>query len=228
MAQRILIILTSNNLLGDTGENTGFHFQEMSDPYYIFTDAGIAVDIASTLGGTPETDPSSFEEGKDKETVKRFLVDDEAISKLENTLSIKDIDVSTYDAVYFPGGHGTMWDFPNNPRIKAIVEEAYRSGKVIGAVCHGPAALVDAVDSEGNPIVRGKIVNCFTDDEETAIDLAGVMPFLLESRLTTLGATFEKAPNFEPFIAVDGNLVTGQNPASASPLAEKMLSLING
>jgi putative intracellular protease/amidase len=193
MAQRILIILTSNNLLGDTGENTGFHFQEMSDPYYIFTDAGIAVDIASTLGGTPETDPSSFEEGKDKETVKRFLVDDEAISKLENTLSIKDIDVSTYDAVYFPGGHGTMWDFPNNPRIKAIVEEAYRSGKVIGAVCHGPAALVDAVD-----------------------------------RLTTLGATFEKAPNFEPFIAVDGNLVTGQNPASASPLAEKMLSLING
>lgn len=226
--ERILFITTSWSQLGDTGEKTGFHFEELSTPYYEFRDAGFDVEIASIKGGQPPHDPSSLpdDEGKRPESVKRFLNDDEAMRKLRDTKSIESVDAGRYEAIYLPGGHGTMWDFATDRRLGDLIASAWEDGKVIGAVCHGPAALVEATLSNGEPLVKGKRVNSFTNAEERAVEKQDIVPFLLESRLKELGATFEGGERFETQVVSDERLVTGQNPASAKGVARRMIDAL--
>ena len=226
--ERILIITTSNATLGETGRGTGFHYSEMTTPYWRFIDAGYQVDIASPKGGAAPHDPNSLpeDESEREDSVKRFLADDAAMHKIENTLKLEDVDGGDYVAIYLPGGHGTMWDLPENPSLTTLLAQAYDAGKPVAAVCHGPAGFVGVERSDGQPLVAGKRVNSFTDAEETQAGLTDVVPFLLESRLRELGGEFEGAANFEEKVVRDGNLITGQNPASAAGLAEAVLEAI--
>lgn len=225
---RILFILTSHGLLGSTGKGTGFHYEEVTAPYWVFSDAGCEVTVASIEGGLPPHDPGSLPEDESKrpESVRRFMNEPDASAKLLQSLSIDSLDPSRFDAVFLPGGHGTMWDLPEDPVLGRLLSQVHRDGKVIGAVCHGPAGLIGARDQDGTPIVEGRRINAFTDEEERSVELDTVVPFLLETRLRELGALFEKSPPFDPCVVADGNLVTGQNPRSAQGVAEKMLHLL--
>jgi putative intracellular protease/amidase len=214
---KILIVLTSHDRLGETGRATGFYFDEMAEPYYALIDAGHQVDIASIMGGQAVHDPGSIKANPAErpDAVQRFLNDAAAMKKLEATLAIDRIDPLDYDAVFLPGGHGTMYDFPTSAALATAVGKIYDRGGVVGAVCHGPAGLVNARRADGEPLVAGLRVNSFTDAEEAAVGLTDAMPFLLESQLRQLGARFEGAPNFTEMAVRDGRLVTGQNPMSA-------------
>lgn len=218
---RILIVLTSHTALGGTGRTTGFYFDEMAAPYYSLIDAGHAVDIASIKGGPARHDPSSVaEDAADRPpAVGRFLADPAAMAKISTTLAIEGIDAADYDGVFLPGGHGTMFDFPTSDALASLVGRVFDNGGVVGAVCHGPAGLVNAKRADGMPVVSGVRLNAFTDAEEEAVGLTGEVPFLLESRLRSLGALFEGAPNFTSKAVRDGQLVTGQNPQSAAAVA---------
>lgn len=220
----ILFILTSNTRLGEHGGETGFHFEELATPYYVFFDAGYESDIASIKGGEAIADPASLhDEADNPEPVNRFLRDHEAMEKLADTIRLEEIDFDRYEAIFIPGGHATMWDMPDNPQLSRLISRAYADGKIIGTVCHGAAALIGATKPDGRPLVEGMTINSFTDDEERAIGKDDIMPFLLESRLRALGADFIKGSNFQSFSARDGNLLTGQNPASCERLARKMI-----
>ncbi|WP_029029884.1 type 1 glutamine amidotransferase domain-containing protein [Salinarimonas rosea] len=225
---RILIVLTSHATLGTTGKPTGFFYEELAAPYYAFVDAGHAVEIASIVGGAPPADPSSLDadEAKRPAAVRRLLADAAAMDALARTAPIDAIDPVAYDAVFLPGGHGTMWDFPQSAALARAVSAIYARAGVVGAVCHGPAGLVGATRPDGHPLVEGLRVNGFTDAEEAAVGLTDVVPFLLESRLVAQGARFEKAGAFEPFAVRDGRLVTGQNPMSSEPAAALMLEAL--
>ncbi|MGP9819398.1 type 1 glutamine amidotransferase domain-containing protein [Salinarimonas sp. NSM] len=225
---RILIVLTSHATLGTTGKPTGFFYEELAAPYYAFVDAGHAVEIASIAGGAPPADPSSLDadESKRPAAVRRLLADAAAMEALAGTPAIDAIDPSGYDAVFLPGGHGTMWDFPQSVALARAVSAIHARGGVVGAVCHGPAGLVGATRTDGRPLVEGLRVNGFTDAEEAAVGLTDVVPFLLESRLVAQGARFEKGGTFEPFAVRDGRLVTGQNPMSSERAAALMLEAL--
>lgn len=224
---RILIVVTSHDTLGDTGRRTGFYYEELAAPYNAFTDAGYEVDIASIRGGEAPFDPTSLSsEGGRPPAVDRFLNDRAAVDKIERTLPIDRVDAADYDAVFLPGGHGTMWDLPTNAALARLIEAAFRDGKVIGAVCHGVAGLLSARAPDGTPLVMGRRVNAFTDAEEEAVGLTEAVPFLLESRLRELGAAFEGGPNFQAYVIRDGNLVTGQNPQSSAVVAEEVLAAL--
>lgn len=220
-SKKFLFVLTSHDQLGDTGDQTGFHFAEMSDPYYILQDHGVEVDLASIKGGEPPADPCSLKE--DAESMKRFQKDSAAMAKLKSTTKIDDVDVSAYEGIFLPGGHGTMWDFPDNKALKQALETIWRQKKIIGAVCHGPAALVNLKDEGGQPLVKNHRLNCFTDEEERKVKKDKVVPFLLESALREKGAIFEHAEPFEAKLVDDGHLITGQNPPSAELVANMML-----
>lgn len=217
---KILFIVTSSFTMGEGGEPTGVWFEEVATPYYAFVDEGAEVTIASINGGEGPIDPRSLKPaGENEASVDRFIADPTASEALRATVKISGIDVSKYDAVFLPGGHGTMWDLPDSSALSALLAKAWAEGKVVAAVCHGPAGLVNVKDGAGVPIVAGRRVSAFTDSEERAAGLADVVPFLLESRLRSLGAKIEKGPDFQPFAIADGNLVTGQNPASAAQTA---------
>ncbi len=222
----VLIVVTSHTRLGDTGRPTGFYFDEMAAPYYAFLDAGHDVEIASIQGGAAAHDPSSLnvDESKRPTAVRRFLADADAMGKLKSTVRIDDIDPAQYDAVFLPGGHGTMWDFPTSAALGRTVGAIYDAGGYVGAVCHGPAGLVGARRADGTPLVQGLRVNSFTDAEEAAISLTAVMPFLLESRLTELGGLFEGGANFTSKAVRDGRVVTGQNPMSVEAVAALLVA----
>lgn len=227
MSRKILFITTSHTQMGNTGRQTGIWAEEVAAPYLAFTDAGYEVDIASPKGGEAPFDPGSVKpKGQNSEVIEYFLADPEAQRKTKHTQLVADIDVANYDAVFFPGGHGAMWDLPEDANVTRVVEEAHASGKVIGAVCHGVAGLVTARSADGRSIVSGRRVNSFTDDEEDAAGLSGVVPFKLESRLRELGAHFEKAPNWASFAVQEGALVTGQNPASSAHVAQLVLQAL--
>ena len=224
MTRRALVILTSHGVKGDTGEPTGFYWEELTTPYWRLRDDGFAVDIASVQGGEPPADPSSAEGEDLPGSVDRFRNDDDAMRALKQSRAVAEVDAMAYDLVYLPGGHGTMWDTGQSADVARAIVSAYENGAVIGAVCHGPAGLTGAVLSTGDPLVRGKRVNSFTDSEEEAAGLTDVVPYLLESRLRALGGRFEGNPkDFEPYAVRDGRLVTGQNPASSDRVADLML-----
>lgn len=225
---KIVIVLTSHDRLGDTGRKTGFFFEELATPYWAFVDAGYTVEIASIAGGPAVHDPTSLaaDESARPSSVRRFLGDEAAMAKLSATLPVAAIDPSAAAAVFLPGGHGTMWDFPGDPHLTRLIASVHDAGGVVGAVCHGPAGLVGARRPDGSPLVAGRRVTSFTDAEEAAVGLADVVPFLLESRLRELGALFVAGPNFASNAVRDGRIVTGQNPTSSGPVAELMLDAL--
>lgn len=223
MSKRVLIIVTSNGQMGESGKKTGIWAEELAVPYLSLVNAGFAVEIASPLGGPVPFDPSSVKQGSDDPALVRFFADKVAQGKVANTLAVARARMDGFDAVMFPGGHGTMWDLPSDGEVTRVVEDAYRSDKIIGAVCHGVAGLVSAKRSDGRSILHGKRVNSFTNEEEIAAGLDTVVPFKLESRVRELGGHFEKAGNFQPFAVRDGKLITGQNPASSALVAEYVI-----
>lgn len=225
---RILVVLTSHGALGDTGRPTGFHWEELTTPYWIFRDAGIEVEIASVAGGRAPHDPASLRDEAEVNapSVARFLRDPAAMAALHGAMPVGEAQPARYDGVFLPGGHGTMWDLPGSAPLARLVGALFDSGRAVAAVCHGPAGLVAAVRADGRPIVEGRRVNSFTDAEEAAVGLTAVMPFLLEARLRELGGLFEGGPNFQAYAVRDGNLVTGQNPASAGAVARHVLDVV--
>ncbi len=224
----VLIVLTSHTILGDTGKETGYYFDEMAAPYYAAVDAGHTVSIASIAGGNPTYDPASVNDDptKNPAPVVRFMDDAEAMAKLQGTPAIGDINPADYDAIFLAGGHGTMFDFPDSEQLSKVVSAIWDGGGVVSAVCHGPAGLVKAVKADGTPLVAGLRVSGFTDSEEDAVGLSSEVPFLLEARLRELGGKFEGGENWVPFAVRDGRLVTGQNPASAAQVGSLIVEAL--
>lgn len=224
---KILIILTSHTTMGDPAKPTGFWLEELTTPYYAFVDAGAQVDLASIGGGAAPVDPRSQKPaGENPKSVDRFLADKSAMAALSATLRVEAADWNKYDAVFLPGGHGTMWDLPNSASLATLLAKAYENGRVVSAVCHGPAGLVNVRLSSGAVLVSGRRVAAFTNTEEDAVGLTPVVPFLLETRMRELGAHYESGPDFQPFAVADGNLITGQNPASSEAVAVLVLKQV--
>lgn len=219
--KRVLFILTSHGTLGrDSGEPTGFHLFEAARPWKILREAGFGVDFASPKGGAAPIDPGSLD--RDNPDNAALLNDPEASERLRNTEPVERVCASDYAGVFLPGGHGAMWDLPDNPHVSRLVSDIHDRGGVVGAICHGPAGLVNVRTFEGVHLVAGRRLAAFTDEEEHAVERARTVPFLLASRLKERGARHVKAANFESCVCVDGRLVTGQNPASAVALAEAL------
>lgn len=224
---QILIIVTSHAVMGSTGEPTGLWLEELTTPYYAFADAGVEVTIASINGGAVPVDPRSQKPvGENATSVDRFLQDKSALSTIKNTPAVNTINTNQYEAIFLPGGHGTMWDLPQSQPLATIISQAYAQNKVVAAVCHGPAGLISAIKPDGSPLVAGHKISAFTNSEEDAAGLTETVPFLLETRLRELGADFQEVDNFEPFAVKSGNLITGQNPASSSLVADKILEAL--
>ncbi|MEI8411905.1 MULTISPECIES: type 1 glutamine amidotransferase domain-containing protein [unclassified Kribbella] len=215
---RVLIALTSHSQLGDTGRSTGFYVSEAAEPWAVFTDAGFDVDLVSVAGGRPPVDGLNEEDPIQQ----KFL----ASVDLDHTPTAADLDASSYDAILFAGGHGTMWDFPDDEALASLAAGIYERGGVVAAVCHGPSALVNLKLSDGSYLVDGKNVAGFTNAEEEAVGLTQVVPFLLADTLTARGAIHHPAENFTAHTITDGRLVTGQNPQSAEPTAQAVAALI--
>ncbi|AYD03952.1 type 1 glutamine amidotransferase domain-containing protein [Neorhizobium sp. NCHU2750] len=217
--RRILLALTSQATKGKTGKPTGVWLEELAAPYYLFLSEGFQADIASVSGGKAPLDPASVE-GEQPECVARFLADTKAMDAVNNSKALATLSSTDYDAIFLPGGHGTMWDLPESQALASLLGDAWTAGKVVAAVCHGPSGLVSAKDADGRPIVAGRMVTGFSNSEEEAVGLTDVVPFLLESRLISLGGHYRSGPDFQPFALRDGKLVTGQNPASSERTAE--------
>lgn len=224
---RIAMVLTAHSELGDTGKQTGFWLEEFAAPYYAFVDAGAEVVIAAPKAGEPPVDPRSQEPENLTEATERFQQDTTARAMLSNPVPIDQIKVKDTDALFFPGGHGPMWDLANSDAAAKLVEAFYAQGKVIGAVCHGPAALIKAQTPQGESILKGKKLTAFTNAEEQAVQLDQVVPFKLENRLKELGGDFSQAEVFQPHVVTDGHLVTGQNPPSSAATAYGVVKLLN-
>jgi putative intracellular protease/amidase len=225
--KRILMIATSNTVMGDSGKPTGIWADELAVPYYQLLDAGAEVVLASPLGGPITLDPGSLKPvGENDPLVDRFLADPVAQAAAKVTQIAADMDASHFDAVFFPGGHGTMWDLPTDAGVTRAVEAAFTANKLIASVCHGAAGLVTARRPDGEPVVKGKRINSFTDAEEDAVGLSAIVPFHLESRLRELGAHFEGADNWASFAIRDGQFITGQNPQSSALVAQHVLKAL--
>src|SRR6056297_145952 len=221
-----LMILTSHDKLGSTGEKTGFWLEEFAAPYYAFIDAGAQVTLASPRGGQPPIDPTSESEDNLTDSTERFGSDSNAQTHLANTIKLADVDAADFDAVFYPGGHGPLWDLANDRKTIDLVREFIESGRPVGAVCHAPAVLTEVKKSDGGYLVAGKRVTGFTNSEEQAVGLADVVPFLLETRLSQRSGRFQRGSDWVSHVEVDGLLVTGQNPASSAPAAEALLGLL--
>lgn len=223
---KILIVLTSHSKLGDTGQKTGFWLEEFATPYYIFKDANVDVTLASPNGGEPPLDPKSDEPDFQTEATERFKGDNDAQVALTNTLKLSNISPDDFDAVFYAGGHGPLWDLAEDRNSIALIEKMYASGKPVAAVCHAPAVLRHAKAPNGSPLVQGKSVTGFSNSEEDAVQLSKVVPFLLENELKAKGANYSKGDDWHPYAITDGNLITGQNPASSDPVAKAVLERI--
>jgi putative intracellular protease/amidase len=223
----ILIVLTSHDQLGDTGKKTGFWLEEFAAPYYVLKDAGAAITLASPKGDQPPLDPKSDLPENLTESTKRFRADSAAQAELANTKKLAGVSAADFDAVFYPGGHGPMWDMPDNPTSIALIEVFVKADKPVGAVCHASAAFVNVRGKDGEYLVKGKRLTGFTNAEEKAVGLTEVVPFLLEDRLKERGALYSKGANWAPYVQVDGKLVTGQNPASSGPAAKELLTLLH-
>lgn len=225
---KILMVLTSHDKLGDTGAKTGFWLEEFAAPYYVLKDAGHEITLASPAGGQPPLDPKSDEPDAQTAATKRFKADEEAQAHLATTVKLADVDVSGFDGVFYPGGHGPLWDLAQSSQSKAAIEGALAAGKPVALVCHAPAVLKNVTSPDGEPIVKGRKVTGFTNEEEEAVGLMDVVPFLLEDVLKEQGGDFSEGGVFEPHVVQDGLLITGQNPPSSEPAAEKLLEALAG
>lgn len=223
---KILMVLTSHDRLGDTNHATGFWLEEFASPYYVFRDSGVTVTLASPLGGKPPVDPKSFNDSAKTEATRRF--DDDAIAQadLATTIPLANIDINDFDAVFYPGGHGPLWDLAEDVYSIALIERAIKYGKPIAAVCHAPAVLRHAKDSDGVPLVHGKYVTGFSNSEEDAVGLTDVVPFLVEDMLKLNGGIYRRAANWQSHVEHDGLLITGQNPASSEATAQALLGML--
>lgn len=219
---KILMVLTSHDQLGNTGEKTGFWLEEFAAPYYVFKDAGAALTLASPKGGQPPLDPKSDAPDAQTEATLRFRGDQAAQDALANTRKLADIHAADYDAVFYPGGHGPLWDLAEDRNSIRLIETLYAAGKPVAAVCHAPAAFRHAL-AQGQPLVKGKAVTGFTNSEEAAVGLTEVVPFLVEDMLKQNGGQYSKSDDWKSYVVTDGNLITGQNPASSEAVATATL-----
>lgn len=223
---KILIVLTSHADLGNTGKKTGFWLEELAAPYYVFADAGAELTLASPKGGQPPLDPTSAEADAQTDSTRRFEADAAATAALATTHRLADIDIGDYDAVFYPGGHGPLWDLANDRISVALIEHAIAAGKPVAVVCHAPGVLRDVTGADGRPLVAGKAVTGFTNTEEAAVGLTDVVPFLVENMLKAKGGHYSKTADWGVHVIEDGLLVTGQNPASSAEAARVLLNKI--
>ena len=224
---KILIVLTSHDKLGNTGKPTGFWLEEFAAPYYVFKDAGAEIVLASPKGGQPPLDPKSDAPDAQTEMTQRFKNDAESQALLANTRTLDEVSSEDFDAVFYPGGHGPLWDLSGNPTSISLIESFIKAGKPVAAVCHAPAALIEVRGEDGEYLVKGKQVTGFTNTEEAGVQLTDVVPFLLEEKLKEIGGDYSKGPDWSSYVRVDGLLVTGQNPASSEEAARALLKLMN-
>ena len=220
---KVLFVLTSHDDLGDTGEKTGFWLEEFASPYYTLLDAGAQVTLASPEGGQPPVDPNSKQSEAETEATKRFHGDTTAQQELAHTIQLAEVNADEFDAVFYPGGHGPMWDLHNNQKSIELIVNFIAAGKPVASVCHAPAVLLKAKDTEGQPLVKGKQVTGFSNSEEQGVGLTDVVPYLLEDELKACGGQYQKGDDGESFIQTDGLLITGQNPASSQAVAEALI-----
>lgn len=221
---KILIVATSQEQMGDSSRKTGVWLEELAVPYTIFREAGAIVTLGSPKGGQVPLDPKSESIIVSSSTTRKFQKDPEAVSWLSKSIPLGTLKAENFDFIFLPGGHGPMWDFPGNRPLKELLEDFYRQNKFIGAVCHGVAGLLDLEDRLGEPLVKGRQLTAFSNTEEKVSGLTDIVPFLLETKLISLGALYHKRPDFESYVMMDGNIITGQNPASAKEVALKMLA----
>jgi putative intracellular protease/amidase len=224
--KKVLFVLTSYDKLGDTGEKTGFWIEEFAAPYYALKDHGVAITLASPAGGQPPIDPKSNGEDFQTPATKRFNDDEETQTLLANTVELSKVNEADFDAVFYPGGHGPLWDLSEDPNSIKLIEAFYSNNKPVAAVCHAPAVFKNTKNADGTPLVNGKKVTGFSNTEEEAVQLTNVVPFLVEDMLKTNGGTYSKAADWNPHAIKDGLLITGQNPASSEKVAELLLEAI--
>jgi putative intracellular protease/amidase len=224
---KVLMVLTSHDQLGNTGRKTGFWLEELAAPYYVFKDAGAQITLASPKGGRPPLDPKSNEPNFRTDLTRRFEKDAAAEAQLDKTLRLDSVKQEDYDTIFYPGGHGPMWDIAEDKNSIKLIESFLAAGKHVALVCHAPGALRHVKTAQGKPLVEGKTVTGFTDGEEEEVGLTKVVPFLVEDELMRLGATFSKVKNWSVHTVVDGHLITGQNPASSGPTAKVLIETLN-
>lgn len=227
MTKKVLMVLTSHSELGNTGNKTGFWVEEFASPYYTFIDAGVEVTLASPLGGQAPIDPSSQLDDFKTPATDRFETDNLAQDKIANTQKISTVNASDFDGVFYPGGHGPLWDLTENKTSIALIEAFLNSGKAVAAVCHASAALLNIKSPSGDYIINGKAITGFSNTEEEAVQLTNVVPFLLEDELAKRGADYQKAEDWHAFAVQDGLVITGQNPASSELTAQKLLTQLS-
>jgi putative intracellular protease/amidase len=220
----ILMVLTSHDKLGDTGKKTGFWLEEFAAPYYIFKDAGATITLASPNGGQPPLDPKSDEADSQTDATRRFKGDAAAQKALANTVKLSSVAGDDFDTVFYPGGHGPLWDLAEDADSIKLIESMHQAGKLVTAVCHAPGIFRRTKAADGAPLVKGKKVTGFTNTEEAAVQLTDVVPFLVEDMLKENGGQYSKGADWAPYVLTDGNLITGQNPASSGPAAEAALA----
>lgn len=223
---KILMVLTSHDQLGNTGRKTGFWLEEFAAPYYVFKDAGAEITLASPKGGQPPLDPKSADKDFQTPATERFNSDTTAQAALAHTVPLRTVSAADYDAIFYPGGHGPLWDLAEDRDSIALIEAMYASRKPVAAVCHAPCVLRHARSSDGTPLVKGKEVTGFANSEEDAVGLTEVVPFLVEDELRKAGGTYSKGADWQPHVVRADNLITGQNPASSEPAARAVLKLL--
>jgi putative intracellular protease/amidase len=224
---KVLFVITSHDQLGDTGEKTGFWLEELASPYYLLKDAGVEVMLASPRGGLPPLDPKSNEADFQTTATQRFADDQAAQHQLANTAQLATMKVADFDAIFYPGGHGPLWDLHNDTDSIALIEDFIANGKPVAAVCHAPAVLLKARDQSGEPLINGKKVTGFSNSEEAAVALTDIVPYLLEDQLIAKGGQYQKVADWNPLVVVDGLIITGQNPGSSVAVAEALLAALN-
>jgi putative intracellular protease/amidase len=222
---KVLIVLTSHDQLGNTGKKTGFWLEEFAAPYYVFKDAGVDITLASPAGGQPPLDPKSDLPEFQTEMTHRFGKDAAAQVELANTLRLSEVRAEDFDLVFYPGGHGPLWDLAEDAASIALIENFERAGKPVGLVCHAPGALRNVRAANGEPLVKGRKVTGFSNSEEAAVELTDVVPFLIEDEFKRQGGLYEKGPDWSSHVVIDGRLVTGQNPASSEAVAHALIKL---
>jgi putative intracellular protease/amidase len=222
----VLIVLTSHDKLGDTGRPTGFWLEELAAPYYRLKQAGATLTLASPKGGRPPLDPKSNEPGSQTDDTRRFEADPEATAALDSTEVLSKVDPGDYDAVFYPGGHGPLWDLAEDPDSIRVIQDTLRAGKPVALVCHAPGVLRHVTDEDGTPLVQGRPVTGFTNSEEEGVGLTDIVPFLVEDELKAKGGDYSKGPDWEPYVLRDGLLITGQNPASSARAADTLVALL--
>ncbi|MDD1507294.1 type 1 glutamine amidotransferase domain-containing protein [Pseudomonas sp. CNPSo 3701] len=221
---KVLMVLTSHDQLGNTGAKTGFWLEEFAAPYYVFKDAGATITLASPAGGQPPLDPKSDAPDAQTDATRRFKADVEAQRQLASTVKLASVNQQDFDTVFYPGGHGPLWDLAESRESIALIESFERAGKPIGFVCHAPGALRHVKAADGSPLIKGRRVTGFSNSEEAGVQLTDVVPFLIEDEFQKLGGQYEKGEDWSSFVIEDGKLVTGQNPASSEAAAEALLA----